>query len=121
MGTLLESLQTAIFGMAVVFSVLVGLIILIKLLNMALTGSKRKVSEPVAESVFAASAPSAPAALAATAGYAPDNLKLIDVDERTAAIIMAIVCDEIGVPANELYFKSIRLLGNQVPAQNKGV
>ena len=51
----------------------------------------------------------------------PQSLKLINVDEQTAAIIMAIVCDELATPVNELYFKSIRLMGNQTPAHNKGV
>jgi hypothetical protein len=38
------------------------------------------------------------------------ELKLIDVDERTAAMIMALTSDELKVPLNELQFKSIRAL-----------
>ena len=55
----------------------------------------------------------APAATAATPvqpdGYAGELL-LFDVDEKTAACLMAIVCDQTKIPLNELVFKSIRAL-----------
>lgn len=38
------------------------------------------------------------------------ELRLIGVDERTAAIIMATVCDHLNTPLNELQFKSIKAL-----------
>ena len=54
-----------------------------------------------------------PAATAATPvqpdGYAGELL-LFDVDEKTAACLMAIVCDQTKIPLNELVFKSIRAL-----------
>lgn len=114
MDTISSSLSTALFGMSVVFAVLVGLILMIKLMNMAVVGSSNRKAapaaavQPAAQPVLAA-VPASPAL--------PTTLKLTDVDEQTAAIVMAIVCDEIGVPPNELYFKSIRLLGDQAPAQ----
>lgn len=40
------------------------------------------------------------------------ELKLIHIDEKTAAIAMAIVSHESGIPAQTLIFKSIRLLKN---------
>lgn len=121
MQIFVDSLSTAIFGIAVVFAVLVGLIVLIKVLNMAVAAAARRKKEPEIESVLAVEVPSATPVVAAALAYPPQALRLTDVDERTAAIIMAIVCDEIGVPVNELYFKSIRLLKDQVPAQNEGV
>lgn len=122
MQILIDSLGTSVFGMAVVFAVLVGLIVLIKVLNVALVKTAKIDRSEEPEQVFAVSQPEVPAVTAAVSGtYEPSALKLIDVDEQTAAIIMAIVCDEIGAPVNELYFKSIRRLGPQVPAQNKGV
>lgn len=57
----------------------------------------------------------APAATATAAtpvqpdGYAGELL-LFDVDEKTAACLMAIVCDQTKIPLNELVFKSIRAL-----------
>lgn len=41
------------------------------------------------------------------------ELKLYGVDEKTAAIIMAIVSDESNIPLCELQFKSIKLIENQ--------
>jgi Na+-transporting methylmalonyl-CoA/oxaloacetate decarboxylase gamma subunit len=38
------------------------------------------------------------------------ELRLIQVDERTAAMIMAIVSDESGIPLSELRFKTIRAI-----------
>ena len=46
--------------------------------------------------------------VAAPAPVYPGKLELIGIDEKTAAMVMAIVCDESGIPANELIFKSIR-------------
>ncbi|HHT25000.1 MAG TPA: OadG family protein [Clostridiaceae bacterium] len=42
--------------------------------------------------------------------YAYGKCDLHDVDDRTAALLMAIVADKIQFPLNELYFKSIRSL-----------
>ena len=56
------------------------------------------------------SAPSVPSAAPAVLYSGPLELRLTGVDEKTAAMIMAIVCDESGLPANELYFKSIKAL-----------
>lgn len=38
------------------------------------------------------------------------ELQLIGTDEKTAAIIMAIVSNESGIPLNRLSFKSIKLM-----------
>jgi hypothetical protein len=36
------------------------------------------------------------------------ELKLYNVDERTAAMVMALVSDQAGIPLDELCFKSIK-------------
>ena len=51
-----------------------------------------------------AAAPTAPAVAPGTAG----QLKLHDVNPKTAAMIMAIVADKMGKPLNELRFISIK-------------
>ncbi len=43
-------------------------------------------------------------------GVSSGSLKLIDTDEKTAAIIMAIVSDQTGIPLSRLIFKSIKLI-----------
>ena len=55
-----------------------------------------------------AAAPAAPAAPRAVAPGSAGELKLHDVEPKTAAIIMAIVADKLGKPLNELRFKSIK-------------
>ena len=41
------------------------------------------------------------------------ELKLINTDERDAAMIMAIVADSTGTPLNELRFKSIKKMEDE--------
>ena len=43
-------------------------------------------------------------------GTSSGDLELIGVDEKTAAVIMAIVSDKSGIPLNRLQFKSISLM-----------
>ena len=45
-----------------------------------------------------------------TAPGSPGQIKLHDVEPKTAALLMAIVADKAGVPLNCLRFKSIREL-----------
>ena len=58
---------------------------------------------------YEAVAPSAPAAAAPVAAPGTaGQLKLHDVNPKTAAMIMAIVADKMGKPLNELRFISIK-------------
>ena len=71
--------------------------------------SKKKVEEPVktaSKETLGASAFNKPAGPAASAG----DLELVGTDEKTAAVIMAIVSDKSGIPLNRLQFKSITLM-----------
>ena len=52
--------------------------------------------------------PPAPVAEAPTAPGAAGQLKLHDVEPKTAAMLMAIVADKMGKPINELRFISIK-------------
>ena len=70
--------------------------------------SRKKVEEPakpVAKEMPALSSNKA-AGPAASAG----DLELVGTDEKTAAVIMAIVSDKSGIPLNRLQFKSITLM-----------
>lgn len=103
--TIADALLYSLLGISVVFFALVLLILIIGIMNLF---TNKKKSAPVA----AAAAPVA-AAPAAEPEYAPGTageLKLYDTDERVAAMLMAIVADELGAPLNELRFKSIREL-----------
>jgi hypothetical protein len=112
--TIPEMFMNAGIVILVVFGVLLLMYILIslsgKILQAFASGSKKK------EEPKAAPAPAAPAAPAVTAAPASDemfssgSLKLKNCDEKTAAMIMAIVADDTGIPLNELVFKSIKLV-----------
>ncbi len=94
-----------IMGICVVFFALALLMAIIKIL-VAVTTPK---AEPAAAPAAAAPAASvAPAVDAPLAPGAAGDLKLYDTDPRTAAMIMAIVADELKKPLNELRFISIR-------------
>ena len=56
----------------------------------------------------ATAAPAAPAVEAKKAPGSAGQLKLHDVEPKTAAMIMAIVADKMGKPLNELRFISIK-------------
>jgi hypothetical protein len=103
--TVVESIPYALFCMAVVFAVLICLCIIIKILSLVIafiTGNSKKNSDITPVSAPAAAVENGPE-------ISCGELKLYDVDERTAAMVMAIVSDESGIPLNELIFKSIRV------------
>ena len=61
-----------------------------------------------AKAAAAPAAAPAPAAPKPTAPGSAGELKLHDVEPKTAAMIMAIVADKMGKPLNELRFISIK-------------
>ena len=95
----------ALLGYAVVFFGLILLMIVITVLGKAFSAKKApaKTEIPAAAPVAAPAAPPAPIA-PGTAG----QLKLHDVEPKTAAMLMAIVADKMGKPINELRFISIK-------------
>ena len=99
---LLEAAVTGLLGYAVVFLGLVLLMIVVMLLGKALMGATKKSEQPAA-----APAAAEPAAKELAPGSAGE-LKLHDVDPKTAAMLMAIVADKLGKPLNELRFISIK-------------
>ena len=99
----------SILGMAIVFAVLVVLMLVIKIME-RFSGEKKEPApeSPAAAPASPAAAPAAPAPAAKPAPGTAGQLKLYHVDERDAAMVMAIVADSLGKPLNELRFKSIR-------------
>ena len=101
----------ALLGYSVVFFGLILLMGVITILGKVMTA---KAKNDVAKADLAAAAP-VPAAAAAPVEAAPQlapgtagQLKLHDVNPKTAAMIMAIVADKMGKPLNELRFISIK-------------
>ena len=107
MITIPEAVISAVVGYGVVFVGLVLLMCVVIIMGKAMVASRQKA----AASVSAAPAASAPAAPAPEPKLAPGSageVKLYDVPDRDAAMIMAIVADKTGKPLNELRFKSIK-------------
>ena len=100
----------AVLGYAVVFVGLILLMCVILILGKIMAGSRAETrpqaSAPVSGSAASAAAPAA--ALLPTAPGTAGELKLYDTDPKAAAMIMAIVADELKTPLNELRFKSIK-------------
>lgn len=113
----LDSLLISVLGIAIVFAVLVALILMINLLKVF----SRQISKSKAggSDLGKDGQETTPAMPAPSVGS--QALSLVDVDEKTAAMIMAIVCHETGTPPDQLYFKSIRRIQDGAPAQNEGV
>ena len=93
----LGSLKDTLLGIGIVFMMLAILIAVVVLIGVVGKGKKKPAAAPAEPKTEAPKAPS----------Y-PDTVELYGTDEKTAAMIMAIVASESGIPANELRFISIR-------------
>lgn len=106
-----DAAVTAVFGYAVVFAGLVILMIVVYITALFFKKKKKK-DVPVKKEAPVEAAKSAPAAPAAAAAkLAPGSaghVKLYDVPDKEAAMIMAIVADKLQTPLNELRFISIK-------------
>lgn len=95
----LTTILNDLLGAALVIAVLIAAAVVIKLIAFAvdkIRGGKSAGTENIKES--------------ATDVPLRNELKLINVDEKTAALIMAIVSHESGIPLFELVFTSIKLV-----------
>ena len=108
MGTA-EMLMNAGIVMLVVFGVLFIMYVLISIAGKILATATKDSGKTEAKPAVAAAA-AAPAAPAAEEEFSSGTLKLKGCDEKTAAMIMAIVADDTGIPLSELVFKSIKLV-----------
>lgn len=104
-----DAFLTSILGFAIVFFVLVVLMFVISFLRAWV----EKMESAKAAPAPAGPAPAPAAAPAAAANMVPakgslGEIKLHNVDDKTAAMLMAIVANELKAPLNELRFTSIR-------------
>lgn len=114
-----QALVLSVIGLVIVLIALSVLAIMLLGLNKivpALTGKPQEAPAPAAPVVQQA-APAAPVeekrVIPAGMAELPANqsqgeINLYSVDDKTAAMIMAIVSDTTKIPLNELYFKSIK-------------
>ena len=79
---------------------LLAIVLIVAIICKAISNKKAANVSVVAEETPPAEIPEAPGA----AG----EIKLHDVEPKTAAMLMAIVADKLGKPVNQLRFKSIK-------------
>ncbi|MBE6772925.1 MAG: hypothetical protein E7544_01750 [Ruminococcaceae bacterium] len=105
---LTDALAVSLIGIVTVIfilAVIAGLIILVSKAIRGIEAAADKKKPVVAENVA-----SAPSGVPMPEGMNQGELELVGTDEKTAAIIMAIVSDKSGIPLNRLSFKSIKLM-----------
>jgi len=103
-----ESLMVALIGMIVVMAELALLAVFIILMSKII---RVMTAKRAAETSSAACSDSVSViTLTLPKTQSAGLLDLHDIDDRTAAMLMAIVSDEAGIPLNELRFKSIKAL-----------
>lgn len=120
-----EAFSISSTGMIVVLIVLIVLAVLVLLISKGVRAAQGKGQQAEEEATAAPTAPVSVAQSAAPAASAaapvvngvplPENqsagqLELYDCDEKSAAVIMAIISNESGIPLNHLEFKSIKAI-----------
>lgn len=108
--TIPAALGLSVLGFAIVFCVLIVLMFMIGILRSVVEqmGAAKATAAPaVAAAAAPAAAPAKDPNMIPAKGSLGDVM-LYDVDDKTAAMIMAIVADTLEAPLNELRFLSIR-------------
>ena len=105
-----DALATSLIGITTVICILAIIAVLIILVSKVIRAVEGAATKKAPATPAATPAASAPAGVPMPAGMNQGELELINTDEKTAAIIMAIVSDKSGIPLNRLAFKSIRLM-----------
>ena len=102
--TVTDSLLLSLVGFSIVFAVLVVLILVVKLIRLVL---KKEQVEAAASKPAKDSSGSVALTSKVPAPGSMGEINLYSVEDKTAAMLMAIVADEMNVPLNELRFISI--------------
>ena len=98
----------ALLGYAVVFVGLIALMVVILIEGKIAVSKNEKAEAPKAAAPAAAPAPAPKPVLAAAAPGSAGEVKLFNVPDKDAAMLMAIVAHKLNKPLNELRFKSIK-------------
>ncbi len=104
--TFLDFIKTPAFLLAVLFVIALIYTVYAKIRD----GKAEKSAASAAPAEEKKQAPVSAAPVAAPEGVSCGQVDLIETDEKTAAVIMALVSHKSGIPLNRLSFKSIRLM-----------
>ena len=119
---ILDSLLLSAVSMGIIMAILFLIMIMIYLMSWAYRQFRKKQEEKAKKPVTAeapAPAATAPAVPEAVAPGSCGELKLVKTSEADAAMIMAIVADNLHEDLNTLRFKEIRLIGSDEDASEK--
>lgn len=110
-----KALAVAVIGLVTVITVLAVIACLILLVSKAIRAIESAVSKKSEETaVETATVPSPVASAPIHTGPVLEN-----VDDKEAAVIMAIVSDKSGIPLERLNFRSIKLIGDEKKGEVK--
>ena len=99
-----DSILVSLFGISIVFAVLIALSFILKLQSIIFRAIAKKNEKNIEDKLDIEEEGTTRNIVQVANG----ELSLIDVDERTAALVMAIVSDELQTPLSELQFKYIK-------------
>ena len=112
--TISRALIISVIGFLIVFIILGILAVFVKAMgagfDKAHAAKKAKLAVPADAPAFSNKAASAPAGFPLPENTSAGELKLVDVSEPDAAVIMALVSHNSGIPLNRLQFNSIKLM-----------
>ncbi|MBQ7027567.1 MAG: OadG family protein [Ruminococcus sp.] len=103
-----DAAVTAVFGYTVVFVGILILMIVIYIVGAYFKSKDAKAKQNAADTAKTAAPAAAPEATKPVAPGSAGHIKLFDVPDKEAAMIMAIVADKMQKPLNELHFISIK-------------
>jgi len=102
--SILDSILVSVFGISIVFIVLITLSLIVKIQSVLIGAIAKKKMQPLSN----VESTKASEVVGNIVEVCNGEVALIDVDEKTAAMIMAIVSDEMQTPLAELQFKYIK-------------
>lgn len=104
-----QALAVSLIGIVTVILILAVIACLILLVSKIIRAIEKKTADTAEKS----SPSTAPQGIPMPEGMMQGEIELIGTDEKTAAVIMAIVSKKSGIPLNRLNFKSIKLLNGE--------
>ncbi len=110
-----EAISVSVIGILTVMLILAVIACLIILVSKSIRAlesfaEKKKATTATSPSVSVEPMPE---------GISSGEIELIGTDEKTAAVIMAIVSEKSGIPLSRLSFKSIRLIDEEKKGEKK--
>lgn len=106
-----KALEYSALGIAIVFAMIIVLMVVVKIMSSVVRSAVSKTAQEAAGvkgDKASAEGKDIPPKESVPAPGSAGDVKLYDVSDRDAAMIMAIVADQMKVPLNELRFLSIR-------------